>query len=84
MSDLPTLLGSSLSPAARKEAEQSLLEFSLEPSFLIHLLGLVLNASQSKGVRLAGSVFFKNMLKKRWSEVSVLVVDACLPRRRVG
>ncbi|KAF8511326.1 CAS/CSE protein [Gautieria morchelliformis] len=68
MSDLPSLLGSSLSPAARKEAEQSLVDFSLEPSFLLHLLGLVLNASQNKGVRLAGSVFFKNVIKKRWSE----------------
>lgn len=74
MSDLPSLLLASLSPATRKQAEQSLGDISLQPSFLPHLLVLVLDSSQSKGVRLAGSVFFKNVIKKRWSEVYILIV----------
>ena len=29
----------------------------------------LLDAAQDRGVRLAGSVYFKNVLKRRWSEV---------------
>jgi len=70
MADLPGLFLASLDPNTRKQAEQSLTEYSLQESFLPHLLTLVLDVSQNQGVRLAGSVFFKNVIKKRWSEVS--------------
>ncbi|KAF8583471.1 Cse1-domain-containing protein [Ramaria rubella] len=68
MSDLPSLLLASLAPDTRKQAEQNLNAFSLQSSFLPHLLALVLDPTQNKGVRLAGSVYFKNVIKKRWSE----------------
>lgn len=84
MSDLPSLLLASLSPETRKQAEQSLGEFSVQPSFLPHLLGLVLDGAQNKGVRLAGSVFFKNVIKKRWSEVRVFVLGMARPYIRVS
>ncbi|KIJ25285.1 hypothetical protein M422DRAFT_273745, partial [Sphaerobolus stellatus SS14] len=70
MSDLPALLLASLDPNTRKQAEQNLNTYSLQDAFLPHLLTLVLDASQSPGVRLAGAVFFKNVIKKRWSEES--------------
>lgn len=70
MSDLPALLFASLDPNTRKEAENKLTAYSLQNGFLPHLLTLVLDSSQNNAVRLAGSVFFKNVIKKRWSEVS--------------
>ncbi|KAF8513582.1 CAS/CSE protein [Hysterangium stoloniferum] len=70
MSDLPALFLASLAPQTRKQAEQSLLTYSVQPSFLPHLLILVLDASHNQGVRLAGAVYFKNTIKKRWSDDS--------------
>ena len=69
MSDLSALLLASLVPATRKHAEQSLAAISLQPAFLPHLLALVLDPARDRGVRLAGSVFFKNVIKRRWSGV---------------
>ncbi|TFY54539.1 hypothetical protein EVG20_g9663 [Dentipellis fragilis] len=66
MSDIPSLLLASLSPQTRKQAEQSLQTFSLQPSFVNHLLELVLNPAQDRAVRLAGSVYLKNVVKLRW------------------
>ncbi|GJJ14609.1 hypothetical protein Clacol_008875 [Clathrus columnatus] len=66
MSELSSLLLASLSPQSRKQAEQSLSLLSAQPGFLRHLLILVLNASEARGVRLAGSVYFKNVIKQRW------------------
>jgi hypothetical protein len=74
MADLPTLLVASLDPSSRKEAENKLTTYSLQENFLSHLLSsLILDSSQNYNVRLAGSVFFKNVIKKRWSAVSILV-----------
>ncbi|KIP01732.1 hypothetical protein PHLGIDRAFT_336871 [Phlebiopsis gigantea 11061_1 CR5-6] len=68
MSDLPALLLASLSPHTRKQAEQSLTALSSQPGFLPHLLRLVLEPSQDRSVRLAASVFFKNVVKNRWED----------------
>ena len=68
MSDIPSLLLASLSPQTRKQAEQSLQAYSLQPSFVINLLQLVLNPAQDRAVRLAGSVYLKNVVKLRWTE----------------
>ena len=69
MSDLPALLLASLSPATRKHAEQSLTALSVQPGFLPHLLRLVLEPAQERSVRLAASVFFKNVVKNKWEDV---------------
>ncbi|EKM56806.1 uncharacterized protein PHACADRAFT_141741 [Phanerochaete carnosa HHB-10118-sp] len=68
MSDLPQLLLASLNPVTRKQAEQSLHALSQQPGFLPHLLRLVLDTSQDRSVRLAASVFFKNVVKNRWDD----------------
>lgn len=70
MSDLPALLLASLNPQTRKEAEASLANISLQPGFLPHLLRLALEPSQDRSVRLSASVFFKNVVKNRWDDVS--------------
>ena len=70
MSDLPALLLASLSPATRKHAEQSLTALSVQNGFLPHLLRLVLEPTQDRSVRLAASVFFKNVVKNKWEDVS--------------
>ena len=69
MSDLPSLLLASLNPSSRKQAEQNLHALSAQPGFLPVLLTLVLEASQDRSVRLAGSVFFKNVVKNKWEDV---------------
>lgn len=69
MADLPSLLLASLSPGTRRQAEQNLQTLSLQPGFLPQLLRLVLDASQDRSVRLAGSVYLKNTVKSRWEDV---------------
>ncbi|KAJ7043405.1 CAS/CSE protein [Mycena alexandri] len=68
MSDLSALLLASLNPATRKSAEQNLNAISVQPGFLSHLLHLILDATKDRAVRLAGSVFLKNIAKLRWEE----------------
>ncbi|KAI0648900.1 Cse1-domain-containing protein [Trametes meyenii] len=65
---LPSLLLASLNPASRKQAEQSLHSLSVQPGFLAHLLTLVLQPSQDRAVRLAASVYLKNIIKSRWED----------------
>ena len=74
MADLAALLQASLSPATRKDAELTLESFSLQPYFLLHLLNLVLDQSKPSPVRLAGSVYLKNIAKSRWVEVRALLL----------
>jgi exportin-2 (importin alpha re-exporter) len=69
MSDLPSLLLASLDPTSRKQAEQNLHLLSAQPGFLPVLLTLVIEPSQDRSVRLAGSVFFKNVVKNKWEDV---------------
>ncbi|KAF7370763.1 Importin N-terminal domain-containing protein [Mycena sanguinolenta] len=66
--DLPSLLVASLNPATRKTAEQNLNALSIQQGFLSHLLGLILDSTKERSVRLAGSVFLKNIAKSRWEE----------------
>ncbi|EJD41525.1 importin alpha re-exporter [Auricularia subglabra TFB-10046 SS5] len=68
MADLSPLLLASLHPGTRKQAEQQLEALSVQPGFPAHLLQLVLNGGADRGARLAASVYFKNIVRKRWSE----------------
>ncbi|KAJ7180497.1 CAS/CSE protein [Mycena filopes] len=68
MSDLSALLLASLNPTTRKSAEQNLTAISVQPAFLSHLLHLILDASKDRAVRLAGSVYLKNIARLRWEE----------------
>ncbi|CAL1709388.1 unnamed protein product [Somion occarium] len=76
MADLPSLLLASLSPGTRRQAEQNLQTLSLQPGFLPQLLRLVLDASQDRSVRLAGSVYLKNTVKSRWEDEESAVAEA--------
>jgi exportin-2 (importin alpha re-exporter) len=69
MADLSSLLLGSLNPATRKQSEQSINAISTQPGFLPHLLNLILQASLDRPVRLAGSIYLKNIAKSRWEEV---------------
>ena len=68
MSDIPKLLLDSLNPTTRKQAEQSLTAYSRQHAFVVHLLQLVLDASNDTAIRLAASVYLKNTVRLRWLE----------------
>ncbi|KAF9816482.1 hypothetical protein IEO21_04087 [Rhodonia placenta] len=76
MSDLPNLLLASLNPTSRKQAEQNLQTLSVQPSFLSVLLRLVLDQSQDRAIRLAASVYLKNVVKTRWEDEEPPVPEA--------
>ncbi|OJT05838.1 Importin-alpha re-exporter [Trametes pubescens] len=76
MAELPTLLLASLNPSSRKQAEQSLQSLSVQPGFLTHLLTLVLQSTQDRAVRLAASVYLKNIVKSRWEDDEPPVPEA--------
>ncbi len=79
MAELPSLLLASLRPDSRKQAEHNLHSLSLQPGFLTHLLSLVLQSAQDRAVRLAGSVYLKNIVKSRWEDVCTSRSVADLP-----
>lgn len=75
--DLSSLLLASLQPASRKQAEQSLTSLSAQPGFIGALLQLVLGqGTTDRSVRLAASVYLKNVTKLRWDEVRILNAHA--------
>ncbi|KAI0833709.1 Cse1-domain-containing protein [Trametes gibbosa] len=76
MSSLPALLLASLNPTTRKQAEQSLQSLSTQPAFLTHLLTLVLQPDQDRAVRLAASVYLKNIVKSRWDDDEPPLLEA--------
>ncbi|XP_062188834.1 exportin-2-like [Phragmites australis] len=62
----------SLSPdaAARRAAEQSLSSSASSPGFALALLGLAASPRHDLQARLAASVHFKNLLRRRWPKPS--------------
>ncbi|PCH33006.1 importin alpha re-exporter [Wolfiporia cocos MD-104 SS10] len=76
MAELPPLLLKSLNPAFRKQAENDLQALSVQSGFLSLLLRLVLDPSQDRAVRLAGSVYLKNVIKSRWEDEEPPILDA--------
>ncbi|THH29169.1 hypothetical protein EUX98_g5041 [Antrodiella citrinella] len=75
MSDIPALFLASLAPATRKQAEVNLQALSVQPGFLSHLLRLVLEGGQDKSVRLAASLYFKNVVKNRWDDEEAAIPE---------
>ncbi|KAI9001554.1 Cse1-domain-containing protein [Trametes punicea] len=76
MAELPALLLASLNPTTRKQAELNLQTLSIQPGFLTHLLTLVLQTPQDRAVRLAASVYLKNLIKSRWEDDEPPVAQA--------
>ncbi|KAI0029192.1 importin alpha re-exporter [Vararia minispora EC-137] len=68
MSDVPTLLLSSLRPQTRKHAEAALASYASHHGFLPSLLALALAPAQDRPVRLAAAVYLKNAVKAHWPE----------------
>ncbi|KAH7097236.1 importin alpha re-exporter [Auriculariales sp. MPI-PUGE-AT-0066] len=68
MSDLSAVLLASLHPSTRKQAEVTLEQSSVQPGFMQVLLQLILNGGADRGARLAASVYFKNTVRKRWTD----------------
>jgi exportin-2 (importin alpha re-exporter) len=70
MADLSALFLASLNPQTRKQAEATLAQYATQPEFVLHLLQLTLDGAQDRAVRLAASVYLKNIARKRWTPVS--------------
>jgi exportin-2 (importin alpha re-exporter) len=69
---LSELLTQSLSPnpEIRHPAEKTLDSSELQSGFLFLVLTLVASDAAAMHVRQAAGVYFKNVIKKRWTEVS--------------
>ncbi|GAB7366650.1 hypothetical protein MBLNU230_g8632t1 [Neophaeotheca triangularis] len=63
------LLQATLDPSRRREAESSLREAEAsQPNFSLSLLQLVADESQPLSTRLAAALFFKNFIKRNWTD----------------
>mmetsp|Transcript_22762 Transcript_22762/g.44700 ORF Transcript_22762/g.44700 Transcript_22762/m.44700 type:complete len:978 (-) Transcript_22762:250-3183(-) len=68
--DVATLLSNTLSPVAetRRAAEKTLDQMTSQSGFAVQLLGLLEAQNATPGIQQAGSVYFKNLVKKFWVE----------------
>jgi exportin-2 (importin alpha re-exporter) len=76
MSSIPAILQASLEPQTRQVAEKQLEELSSQPGFVILLIQIVLDNIQTPQARQAAAVYFKNTIKRRWSDVSYPAIPA--------
>ncbi|CAK9435521.1 uncharacterized protein LODBEIA_P02480 [Lodderomyces beijingensis] len=63
---IPKILEQSLIPQYAKEAERSLRSIETEPGFSINLLHVIASTNLAMPVRLAGALYFKNLVKRKW------------------
>ena len=75
MADLAALFSASLDPSTRKQAEQALTQASLQQNFVLEVLAFALSSAQDRAIRLASGIYFKNIIKRRWSPVSFFVTS---------
>ncbi|KAK5120062.1 hypothetical protein LTR85_006543 [Meristemomyces frigidus] len=69
--DIQTLAGllqASLDPAQNRQAEQSLKQEEAKPGFSLALLQIVATDSFPQNTRLASALFFKNFIKRNWTD----------------
>lgn len=66
LASIPKYLEQSLSPQYAKEAEKLLRSIESQPGFSINLLHVIASTNLSQSVRLAGALFFKNLIKRKW------------------
>ncbi|KAK9453824.1 Cse1-domain-containing protein [Dipodascopsis uninucleata] len=67
LQNLALLLNSSLNPATAKQAEQSLRTAEQQAGFSILLLQIVASNDFPQTTRLAGALFFKNFIRRKWT-----------------
>ncbi|KAF2083874.1 Cse1-domain-containing protein [Saccharata proteae CBS 121410] len=63
------LLQQSLDPRYQKEAENAIKQQELAPGFSIALLHIVADPSIPQTTRLASALYFKNFIKRNWTDV---------------
>lgn len=63
---IPRYLAESLNPQNAKQAESHLRSIESQPQFAINLLHVVASTNLDLSVRLAGAVFLKNLVKRKW------------------
>lgn len=66
LESIPLYLNESLDPRHAKSAEAKLRSIESQPHFVINLLNVVASSNLSAAVRLAGLLFLKNLVKRRW------------------
>ncbi|CAI5756683.1 unnamed protein product [Candida verbasci] len=60
------LLQQSLLPQLAKQSELQLKSIEIENGFSINLLHVIASTNLSSSIRLAGALYFKNLIKRRW------------------
>lgn len=66
LESIPKYLEQSLLPVHAKEAEGLLKAIETQPGFSINLLHVIASTNLTPSIRLAGAVFFKNLIKRKW------------------
>lgn len=64
---IPVYLDQSLLPQHAKQAEQYLRSIESSPGFAINLLHVIDSSNLASSTRLAGALFFKNLIKRKWT-----------------
>lgn len=63
---IPVYLKQSLDPRNAKQAEAQLRSIESQPHFIVNLLHVVASTNLDASVRLAGALFLKNFVKRKW------------------
>lgn len=63
---IPKILEQSLHPQFSNQADKILKSIENEPGFSINLLHVIASTNLSQSIRLAGALYFKNLIKRKW------------------
>lgn len=66
LASIAECLGHSISPQYAKESEQQLKSMESQEGFSVNLLHVVASSNLPGEIRLAGALFFKNLIKRKW------------------
>ncbi|KAI5951635.1 CSE1 [Candida jiufengensis] len=63
---IPKILEQSLNPQFSNQAEKELRSIENDPGFSINLLHIIASTNLSLPIRLAGALYFKNLIRRKW------------------
>lgn len=66
LESIPIYLDQSILPQYAKQAELSLKSIESQPGFSVNLLHVIASTNLSNQTRLAGALFFKNLIRRKW------------------
>ncbi|EMG45589.1 CSE1 Importin alpha re-exporter [Candida maltosa Xu316] len=66
LESIPKILEQSLHPQYSNQADKTLKSIENEPGFSINLLHVIASTSLQQSIRLAGALYFKNLIKRKW------------------